>query len=436
LNVLAGNEVPDSAQPLAMVYAGHQFGNWVSRLGDGRAILLGEVIDRNGVRRDIQLKGAGRTPFSRMGDGRAVLGPVLREYIVSEAMTALGIPSTRALAAVTTGERIFRETILPGAILTRVASSHVRVGTFQFYAARKDTDALRALSDYVIDRHYPLAAQQEQPYRALLDAVIAAQARLVARWMLVGFIHGVMNTDNMSIAGETIDYGPCAFMDAYHPGMVFSSIDQAGRYAYGNQPRIAHWNLTRFAQALLPIIEGVEDNALASAQDAVDAFPGLYQSEWFAGMCRKLGLHEAHGSDPALVDDLLRMMADSAADFTLTFRRLFDAAEPGTGSTVFATQFADKAAIEEWLTRWRRQLAEQAISSEKRSATMRAANPAYIPRNHRIEEVIEAALATDFQPFEKLMQVLATPFEDQPEHDQYSDPPRPDQIVPATYCGT
>lgn len=435
VSVLAGNQVPESADPLAMAYAGHQFGGWVSQLGDGRAILLGEIIDRDGVRRDIQLKGAGQTPFSRLGDGRAVLGPVLREYIISEAMAALGVPSTRALAAVTTGERVVRETILPGAILTRVARSHVRVGTFQFFAARNDVEALRVLADYVIARHYPEAARTEQPYRALLDAVIAAQADLVARWMQVGFIHGVMNTDNMSIAGETMDYGPCAFMDTYHPGTVFSSIDHAGRYAYGNQPRIAHWNLTRFAQCLLPLL-GDGDAAIAEAQDAVDAFLVLYQSAWLSGMRRKLGLYEDQDGDLELAESLLQVMADNQADFALTFRRLCDAADPESEPTALVALFTDAAAIYDWLIRWRQRLSAEATSQEDRKASMRAANPAFIPRNHRVEEVIQAALDEDLKPFEQLVKVLAHPFEDQPEFACYADRPRPDQVVRATFCGT
>lgn len=435
VSILAGNQVPKSAEPLAMAYAGHQFGGWVSQLGDGRAILLGELIGRDGVRRDIQLKGAGRTPFSRMGDGRSVLGPVLREYIISEAMTALGIPSTRALAAVTTGEQVVRETILPGAILTRVARSHVRVGTFQFFAARNDTEALRVLADYVIARHYPEAAGAEQPYLALLDAVIAAQADLVARWLLVGFIHGVMNTDNTSIAGETIDYGPCAFMDTYDPVTVFSSIDHAGRYAYGNQPRIVHWNLTRFAQCLLPLL-GVGDDAITMAQEAVDAFPALHQSAWLSGMRRKLGLYEAQDGDLELTQSLLQVMADNQADFTLTFRQLCDSVDPENDSAALIALFTNKEAINNWLILWRQRLSAEATSQEDCKASMRATNPAFIPRNHRVEEVIHAALEDDFKPFEQLLKVLAKPFEYRPELANYADPPRPDQVVRATFCGT
>src|SRR6516162_5441821 len=313
VEILAGNRVPERGEPLAMAYAGHQFGTFVPQLGDGRAILLGEVIDRDGVRQDIQLKGSGPTPFSRLGDGRAALGPVLREYIVSEAMAALGIPTTRALAAVTTGEPVWRETPLPGAVLTRVASSHIRVGTFQFFAAQGDLDAIRRLADHVIARHYPEAADAANRYRTLLDLVISRQAALIARWLLVGFIHGVMNTDNMSIAGETIDYGPCAFMDVYHPGTVYSSIDNMGRYAYGNQPRIAQWNLARLAETLLPLLAEDKDAAIKEAQEAIDAFTSGFETAYAAGLSRKLGLLQPRPDDLSLAQDLLERMARTAS---------------------------------------------------------------------------------------------------------------------------
>ena len=440
VEILAGTRLPAGATPLAMAYAGHQFGVWVPQLGDGRAILLGEVIDRDGVRRDIQLKGAGRTPFSRAGDGRAVLGPVLREYIVSEAMAALGIPTTRALAAVTTGEDVMRERLLPGAILTRVAQSHVRVGTFQFFASRGDAKALGLLADYVIARHYPEAAETECPDRALLDAVVSRQAELVARWMLVGFIHGVMNTDNMSLAGETIDYGPCAFMDTYHPETVYSSIDHGGRYAYGNQPRIAHWNLACLAQALLPLLGPDEDAAGSEAQAAIDAFPDRYEAAWLAGMRRKLGLAEAGDGDRALAQDLLGRMAENGADFTLTFRRLSEAEGPGAGpgaDAAIRALFKDPAAFDAWATRWRQRLAEERRDAAGRRAAMCAANPAFIPRNHLVEEAIRAALdAADLAPFNELMTVLASPYDDQPSFVRYTEPPRPNQVVRETFCGT
>lgn len=436
--VLAGNRVPDGAEPLAMAYAGHQFGQWVPQLGDGRAILLGEVIDADGVRRDIQLKGSGHTPFSRAGDGRAALGPVLREYIVGEAMAALGIPSTRALAAVTTGEQVAREKPLPGAVLVRVARSHVRVGTFQFFAARDDKEALRLLADYVIERHYAHAARSENPARALLDAIVARQAKLVARWQLIGFIHGVMNTDNMSIAGETIDYGPCAFMDSYHPDTVYSSIDHMGRYAYANQPPIAQWNLAVLAQSLLPLLAEEEDAAVAVAQEAIDQFPGLFNDAYLAGLRAKLGLSEEQDDDTELAQDLLTRMADNKADFTLTFRRLSDMAAPGADeSAAVRDLFDDPQAFDDWAGRWHTRLDREGGLSAPRRAAMCAVNPAFIPRNHLVAEVIEAATEReDFAALDTLMSVLASPYDDKPEHERYSLPPRPEQVVHQTFCGT
>lgn len=443
VQMLAGNLVPEGAEPLAMAYAGHQFGNWVPQLGDGRAVLLGEVIDRDGVRRDIQLKGAGRTPFSRGGDGRAVLGPVLREYIVSEAMAALGVPTTRALAAVTTGEQIMREGLQPGAVLTRVAQSHVRIGTFEFFANRGDVEAVRLLADYVIARHYPDAAGIEQRYRALLDAVIARVAALVARWQQLGFIHGVMNTDNMSIAGETIDYGPCAFMDNFHPATVYSSIDVNGRYAYANQPRIAHWNLSRFAGALLPLLGEDEDAAITAAQESLDAFPGRFEAAHLAGFRRKLGLAEAREGDRTLAQDLLDRMAKNNADFTLTFRRLSDSAGAGPDGDALDADgpvrslFDDPASFDGWAATWRQRLAQESAVAVERRAAMRAVNPAFIPRNHRVEAAITAAQARlDFTLLGELLTVLATPYDDQPDFAHYAAPPRPDEVVHQTFCGT
>jgi uncharacterized protein YdiU (UPF0061 family) len=439
VEMLAGNRVPDGAEPIAMAYAGHQFGNFVPQLGDGRALLLGEVQDRDGVRWDIQLKGAGRTPFSRMGDGRAVLGPVLREYIVSEAMAALGIRTTRALAAVTTGERIRREGLHPGAVLTRVARSHVRVGTFEFFASRGDTDALRRLADYVIARHYPQAAVADRPYRALLDAVVDGLAALIASWQLVGFIHGVMNTDNTSIAGETIDYGPCAFMDTYHPGTVYSSIDAGGRYAYGNQPYIAHWNLACLAQTLLPLLSEDTDAAVAVAQEVIDTFPARFLVAYHAGLRRKLGLAEEREGDRELAQDLLDRMTANKADFTLTFRALSEAAGAGPEADGPVRRlFDDPAAFDAWAVRWRQRLGqEDGRTPAQRREAMRAVNPAFIPRNHRIEAAIVAAeQRNDFSPFEELLTVLSSPYEDQPEHAPYADPPRPHEVVHQTFCGT
>jgi len=433
--IFAGRRLPEGADPIAMAYAGHQFGQFVPQLGDGRAILLGEVIDRNGVRRDIQLKGSGPTPYSRRGDGRAALGPVLREYIVSEAMAALGIPTTRSLAAVITGDSVIRETMLPGAVLTRVASSHIRVGTFQFFASRGDRDGVKALADFVIARHYPNIANEERPYLVLLDQVIQRQAELIARWLLVGFIHGVMNTDNCSISGETIDYGPCAFMDAYDPATVFSSIDQMGRYAYGNQPQIGLWNLTRLAECLVPLIAEQQDQAIADAEASLGKFSALFNGAYEAGLRRKLGLFTTRDDDKPLIRDLFTAMAADAADFTLTFRAMSeaagDAAEDATGR-----QFADPLAYETWALRWRARLALEPQDRATRQAAMRAVNPAFIPRNHRIQAVIDAAVADDFAPFEELLTVLANPYEDQPRFAPYADPPQPHERVLQTFCGT
>jgi serine/tyrosine/threonine adenylyltransferase len=435
--ILAGKRVPDGADPIAMAYAGHQFGQFVPQLGDGRAILLGEVIDADGIRRDIQLKGSGPTPFSRRGDGRAALGPVLREYIVSEAMAALGIPTTRSLAAVMTGESVLRETPLPGAVLTRVASSHIRVGTFQYFAARSDTEGVRRLADHVIARHYPHVANADRPYHALLEGVIARQAELVARWLLVGFIHGVMNTDNTSISGETIDYGPCAFMDQYDPAKVFSSIDEMGRYAYANQPRIALWNLTRLAECLLPLFSDVQDKAIEEAQAALADFAGRFNDAYKAGLRGKLGLFTERDGDQALAQDLLDAMAKNQADFTLTFRRLSDAALGPEHDGDVRQLFAEHAAYDEWAARWRQRLGEEPQDPAQRQAAMRSVNPAFIPRNHRIEAVIEAAVnRDDFAPFEELLAVLAKPYEDQPAYAGYADPPEPHQCVLRTFCGT
>jgi uncharacterized protein YdiU (UPF0061 family) len=435
--ILSGKRLPDGAEPIAMAYAGHQFGHFVPQLGDGRAILLGEVIDIDGIRRDIQLKGSGLTPFSRRGDGRAALGPVLREYIVSEAMAALGIPTTRSLAATVTGESVMRETVLPGAVLTRVASSHIRVGTFQYFAARGDTEGVRRLADHAIARHYPDVASAERPYHVLLERVVARQAELVARWLLVGFIHGVMNTDNTSISGETIDYGPCAFLDYYDPAAVFSSIDEQGRYAYANQPRIALWNLTRLAECLLPLFSDDKDKAIEQAQFVLGEFPNQFTTAYHSGLRAKIGLFTPRDGDEALVQDLLDAMAKNQADFTLTFRRLSDEAE-GTRRDPDARQlFADPSAFDEWAARWRQRTAEEPQTPMERAVLMRSVNPAFIPRNHRIEAVIQAAVASDdYGPFEELLTVLAKPYEDQPAFADYANPPDPHQRVLQTFCGT
>ena len=432
VEILAGNRVAQGSLPIALAYAGHQFGNFVPQLGDGRAILLGEVVDRAGMRRDIQLKGSGPTPFSRRGDGRAALGPVLREYMVSEAMAALGIPTTRSLAAVATGEPVMRETVLPGAVLTRVATSHIRVGTFQFFAARGDSEGLRLLADHVIARHYPDARDEENPYRALFDRVIARQAELVARWMLVGFIHGVMNTDNCSIAGETIDYGPCAFMDAYKPDTVFSSIDHGGRYAYVNQPRICHWNLARFGETLLPLMADDSEKALALANETLATYQARYGQALMAGMRRKLGLFTEEDGDGALAQDLLNAMAEVQADFTTTFRQL----DPESDDKV-RSAFAAPAKYDAWAARWRERLAREPQDAASRRAAMHAANPVYIPRNHRVEAVLAAAIERDdYGPFEEFLTVLARPYEERTAFADYEGPASTDQAGYRTFCGT
>ncbi len=435
--IYSGNVIPADVAPIAMAYAGHQFGHFVPQLGDGRAILLGQALERGGVRRDVQLKGSGRTPYSRSGDGRAALGPVLREYLVSEAMHALGVPTTRALAAVATGELVFREGALPGAILTRVAASFVRVGTFQFFAARDDVDGVRRLADYVIDRHYPHASTAPQPYLALLQAVTDSQASLVASWMHVGFIHGVMNTDNMSVSGETIDFGPCAFMDAYDPSAVFSSIDRQGRYAYGNQPHAAVWDLARFAETLLPIIDSNADRAVELATGTLATFAARFSEHSLAGMRRKLGLSLCEDGDAALAEDLLDAMHRNRADFTLTFRALCDAAEHEAGDAAVRALFANPRDYEEWAVRWRARALREPGGAAPRAQGMRRVNPAFIPRNHRIEQVIDAAVnALDLGPFEAMSTALANPYAPAKGFESYADPPGPNERVLQTFCGT
>ena len=437
--MLAGNSVPGGAAPIAAAYAGHQFGGFSPQLGDGRAVLLGEVVAPDGRRFDIQLKGSGPTPFSRRGDGRAALGPVLREYIVSEAMAGLGIATTRSLAAVATGEFVMREEPLPGAVLTRVAASHIRVGTFQFFASRGDTEAVRQLADHVIARHYPEVREAGNPYLALLEAVVAAQARLIARWMHVGFIHGVMNTDNMSIAGETIDYGPCAFMDTYHPMQVFSSIDQHGRYAFANQPAIAQWNLARLAETLLPLIASEQDKAVQAATDIIEGFPVPFVAAYAPGLTRKAGIINdgVARDDVRLVEDLLSLMVTAEADYTLTFRLLADAETDATASGALRTVLGAGEAADQWIARWRERLAAEAGTAAARRDMMRAANPNYIARNHMVEQVIAEASATgELGLLDQLVEVLQRPFDDQPGCERFAEPPRPDQVVTATFCGT
>ena len=422
--VLSGAALPEGAEPIAQAYAGHQFGGFSPQLGDGRAHLLGEVIDRDGRRRDIALKGSGRTPFSRGGDGKAAVGPMLREYLLGEAMHALGIPTTRALAVVATGEDVYRETALPGAVLTRVAASHIRVGTFQFFAARGETDKLRALADYTIARHYPDCAAAENPYLALFDAVTAAQARLIAQWMGVGFIHGVMNTDNMALSGETIDYGPCAFMEGYAAGTVFSSIDHGGRYAYGNQPLILGWNLARLAEALLGLFDADGDRAVDLANARLEAIAGRYRAEWLAVMRRKLGLSGVQDGDAALADGLMAAMEGQGADWTLTFRRLAAAI---TDDGAVLPLFDDPAPMRDWLAAWRKRLDGGA------EARLLAANPAVIARNHLVEGALAAATGGDMAPFEALLAAVTEPFV---EREAFMLP-APDGFGRyVTYCGT
>lgn len=440
-NILVGNQVPDGAEPLAMAYAGHQFGGWVPQLGDGRAILLGEIVGSDGQRNDIHLKGAGKTPFSRSGDGRAWIGPVLREYILSEAMAALSIPTTRALAVTSTGETIMRESRFPGAVLARVASSHIRVGTFQFFSSRQDIDALKKLSDHVIDRHFPEARSSSNNYLALLDRVIARQADLVAKWMAVGFIHGVMNTDNMSISGETIDYGPCAFMDTYHPATVFSSIDRMGRYAYAKQPEIAHWNLSCFASSILPLINQNEEIAVQAATDKLNSFQEKFDIAWNSNFRLKIGLLDHREGDADLTHDLLHCMATNKADFTLTFRRLCDLTESTDPKNdamdkSFTMLFEDPIAAAHWLVKWRARLSHEKGNQLERRTIMKTTNPAYIPRNHRVEEVIVAALKEDYGPFEKIVDLLSLPFDDQSNNIDFQNPPNKDEIIFETFCGT
>ncbi|MDK1488907.1 YdiU family protein [Sinorhizobium sp. 7-81] len=435
--IFSGNKIPPGAEPLAMAYAGHQFGTFVPQLGDGRAIMLGEVIDRGGKRRDIQLKGSGQTPYSRRGDGRAALGPVLREYIISEAMHALGIPTTRALAATITGQPVYREQILPGAVFTRVAASHIRVGTFQFFAARGDMESVKTLADYVIERHYPELKDSEKPYFSLFKAVAARQAALIARWLHVGFIHGVMNTDNMTVSGETIDFGPCAFMDAYDPKKVFSSIDQFGRYAYANQPGIGQWNLARLAETLVPLFDPVADTAVNLANDALTEYGSIFQKHWLDGMRRKIGLATDEDGDIELIQSLLTLMHEGNADFSLVFRRLVASAGDNGSDPALVELFEKPGAVSAWLHDWRGRVARETLDTGARAAAMRAANPAFIPRNHRVEQAIDAATRdADFSLFEALLDVTSRPYEDQPEHEAYAAPPRAGEEVLQTFCGT
>lgn len=433
--VVGGNRVPDGATPIASVYAGHQFGHFNPRLGDGRAVLLGEVLATDGQRFDVQLKGSGRTPYSRGGDGRSPLGPVLREYIVSEAMAALGIPTTRSLAAATTGDPVYRERPLPGGVLVRVAQSHIRIGTFEYFASQRDLDGVGVLLEHVLARHYPHLVGAENPAAALLAGVAERLAGLVARWQLIGFVHGVMNTDNMLVSGETIDYGPCAFMEAYDPTTVFSSIDHQGRYAYGNQARIAQWNIAALAQALLPLI-GPDPAAVALAQEVVDGFPDHWQATYRAGLAQKLGLSGLTDNDDPLVDGLLETMKQTEADFTNTWRRLANEVEHNTAEAAELGGFGD--AFTPWLAQWRQRMAnDDPVAESERAATMRSASPVFIPRNHQVEAAIsEATDAGTFYRFHRLVDVLRDPFTFDPVAAELARPARPDERVCQTFCGT
>jgi uncharacterized protein YdiU (UPF0061 family) len=435
LAALVGNATPDGASPVAQAYAGHQFGGYQPRLGDGRALLLGEVLDVRGRRRDLHLKGSGRTPFARGGDGKAAVGPMLREYVIGEAMHALGIPTTRALAVVATGDDVMRETLLPGAVLVRVAASHVRVGTFQYAAAQGDPALVRRLADHAIARHHPHAVEAENPYLAFFEAVVDAQASLIARWMLVGFIHGVMNTDNMTISGETIDYGPCAFMDAFDPATVFSSIDHGGRYAYANQPPIALWNLARLGETLLALLDADGDAAVEAAGGVLESFPERYHDHWSDGMHAKLGMADDRRDDGALIGDLLALLQAQRVDFTSCFRAL-SAAARGDAQPA-RSLFDEPLAFDAWSERWRAQLASQASDGHAVADAMDRVNPVYVPRNHHVEDALAAATAGDLRPLHRLLDVLAQPFHERPGLEPYAAPAPPSFGAEyRTFCGT
>ncbi|MEM9197428.1 MAG: YdiU family protein [Pseudomonadota bacterium] len=436
VNMMSGRAMPEGADPIALAYAGHQFGGFSPQLGDGRAHLLGEILDAQGRRKDIQLKGSGRTAFSRRGDGKAALGPVLREFIIAEAMSALGVPTTRALAALRSGEEVQRETLLPGGVLVRVADSHIRVGTFQYFAARGDAEAITALIAYTTDRHYPKIASETPLALHLLRSVVERQAQLVAQWMSLGFIHGVMNTDNMSVAGETIDYGPCAFMDAYNESTVYSSIDHGGRYAYVNQPAIAQWNLVRLAESLLGDIATDRAQAVDAAQSVLNRFPGLYQQAWDRLFRKKLGLSRSLEGDRKLAEDLLSVMQASSADFTLTFRALADLAEGSAANLPLPGGAGTSADMAAWIERWKKRLTLEEAGGVDIASYMRHTSPAVIARNHAVEQAIEAAVSGDDTPFHELVDALARPFDTPKVERFYTRPPKPSEMVHQTFCGT
>ena len=435
-NIFSGNEILKGSSPIALAYAGHQYGNFVNQLGDGRAVLLGEVSTPNQERFDMQLKGSGQTRFSRQGDGRSPLGPVIREYVVSEAMNALGIPSTRSLAAVTTGEKVFREVLLPGGILTRIAKSHIRVGTFEYFAAQKNTENLKTLADYTIKRHFPSLKDAANPYLSLLEIVSDRQIELISKWMGVGFIHGVMNTDNTSIVGETIDYGPCAFMDEYNPSTVFSSIDAHGRYAFGNQPLIAQWNMACFANSLLALIDKDTEKATAKAQKVINNFPNKMGEAVMNVMCKKIGLDGTKTNSHETLTKLLKIMLDNKSDYTLTFLYLSDIIK-GKGDNLFKQQFLKPNQISNWLKEWKELIKDENLAKKAIALSMEGSNPVFIPRNHLVERAIEAAVeSNDFSEMKTLLTILSKPYEEQSKYDEYMKPPKPHEVVHQTFCGT
>ncbi len=435
-NIFSGNEILKGSSPIALAYAGHQYGNFVNQLGDGRAVLLGEVSTPNQERFDMQLKGSGQTRFSRQGDGRSPLGPVIREYVVSEAMNALGIPSTRSLAAVTTGEKVFREVLLPGGILTRIAKSHIRVGTFEYFAAQKNTENLKTLADYTIKRHFPSLKDAANPYLSLLEIVSDRQIELISKWMGVGFIHGVMNTDNTSIVGETIDYGPCAFMDEYNPSTVFSSIDAHGRYAFGNQPLIAQWNMACFANSLLALIDKDTEKATAKAQKVINNFPNKMGEAVMNVMCKKIGLDGTKTNSHETLTKLLKIMLDNKSDYTLTFLYLSDIIK-GKGDNLFKQQFLKPNQISNWLKEWKELIKDENLAKKAIALSMEGSNPVFIPRNHLVERAIEAAVeSNDFSEMKTLLTILSKPYEEQSRYGEYMKPPKSHEVVHQTFCGT
>ncbi len=433
IQMTGGNLLPEGAEPIATVYAGHQFGHWNPRLGDGRAVLLGEVIATDGKRYDIQLKGSGTTPYSRGGDGRAPLGPVIREYLVSEAMYAMGVPTSRTLAAVSSGEPVYREQRLPGGVLVRVASSHIRVGTVQYFRSIDDSSGLRALADHVIERHFPSAAESDNPALALYEAIIEKQANLIAQWMAVGFIHGVMNTDNMLLCGETIDYGPCAFMDQFASSQVYSSIDHQGRYAYGNQAPIANWNLACLGNAILPLLDENDEKATELAQQTLNQFADLYWQAYFDVFRSKLGLFTWNDSDPEMIGDFLKLLESTRTDFTLAFRRLSDLA--GDSSEVEELLTFDQR-FDDWISQWKKRCEQESSPAQQRQQQMRSVNPVFIPRNHLVEQAIDGDYAGDLDLFHRLQERWSDPFSWDAKDRELALPPRPEQVVTQTFCGT